>query len=1060
MKVPVNSGSYGYPFRRAAALLAAALWLGAAGGLAAADWPLARADAARTGFNAEQAYPQLTQAWSFDVQGDVVGSPVVYGGLVYFGARSGDVYALNAYNGELVWDYSADDWIDAAPAVSSGTVFAAGRDSRLYALDRLTGALKWKAELGSPSVSSPLPLAGRVFVGCGAPVKKLRAFDAATGALLWERQAAQPVDAPPATDGTGVYAASNDGRVYAMNPATGADLWPAPGYYQTIGSFGMNPVAVSDGYLYALPGHDERKLFKLAAADGSQAAVSAPFAAETGVASENEVTAPLLSPYGVFAGAGSAPQTLYAFDPASLADLAFSSPTAGNTMSNGLLSSPAMADNVMYLGTVDARLIAVSSAGAVLQEIALSSSAYSSPAVANGYVYIGVNGGRLYAFKAKYAAAVSSPRSYEVVDGTVAVAGYLRNPVMDGYALYYGGGASPASWTQIATAAASGEIAGGALGQWDVSALPNGLYTLKVSVSETSPSGTLPEGRVTVRVNHVPQPPSALAAADIPSDSGNRLRLSWTASPSSWVTAYRIYRAAYGGTPSYLAQVSTPAVAYVDAAAVTGSTFTYQLTAWDGYSESAPSARASAFSVDNNPASDAVPPAAVTDLAAAPGGAPGSVSLVWTGSGDDGTVGSASGYAVRYATYAAFSWSAGQVWKSSRAATGPYGTAEAEDVGHLFGGVTYYFLIEAYDGNANFSGTSNYASGCAPRDLYPPAAPADLVVADRPGDHGGALTLTWTRSADDGAGAGDVYGYRIFRSQESGGTASGVQYSSVPAGTLTWTDTAAPEYLKFYYSVAAFDSTNDSAHTAEAWGVSADNWRFMDAANGGTVRLADGTEVGVPGYGASQNDNILVVRLSAADYYGTAARVKADTGGARQTGIVYEIKFENPATRLLKPAVITLPYTAADIGSIPEANLRIYLLDGSRWVLVNTSRVQPETRRVTAEVNHFSVYSVMGYVPSGALLSADSVYTYPNPARGDTVTFKFLPADAADVTVDVYNVAGEKVARLEKAACPGGVTSEIVWNVGNVASGVYIYRLEARSASGKKAVTKKLAVVH
>ncbi len=1016
-------------------------------------------NAGRTGFSSEQAYPPLDQVWTFDVQGDVTGGPVVYGGIVYFGARSGSVYALNAVTGELLWDYSTDDWVDAAPAVSSGAVYAASRDGGLYALDRLTGALLWRAELGGPSVSSPLILDGRVYAGSGVPARKVRAFDALTGALLWERQAAQPVDSAPSTDGAAVYAGSNDGRVYAFDRVTGADRWGSPGYYQTIGSFGARAVAVSSGSLYALPGHDEHKFFKLRASDKFQEAVSAPFAEPVGVASESEVTSPVISPYGVFAGAGSDPHTVYAFDAYSLADLVFSSPTAGNTVASGLLGSPAMANGVIYLGTVDSRLIAVSSAGAQLQEVPLSSSAYSSPAVANGYVYVGVSGGQLCAFKASRIAAISAPAPYEVVDGTLAVRGSLKNAAMQGYALHYGEGEAPSAWTLISSAAAAGELSGAELGQWDVSQLPPGLYTLRLSVDETAPSGTLPEARVPVRVNHAPLAPSGLSASDEPGDSGNRIRLNWTASPSAGVTAYKVYRAASGGSLAYLAQAAAPAVTYLDASAATGEAFSYAVSAWDGYGESALSAQASAVSVDNDPSSDAAAPAAVTGLSASPG-VPGRALLSWTASGDDGAVGSASGYEIRYGTYPAFAWGSGSVWASSRAATGASGAPETETVTGLYGGVTYYFLIKAYDDRPNYSAASPTASACVERDTQPPSAPGVLTVADKAGDHGGALTLTWARSADDGAGAGDVYGYRVFRAAAAGGTAAAVQYSSVPAGTLTFTDTAATENVKYYYSVAAFDSTSDSTHTAEGYGVSADNWRFFDASKGGTVRLADGAEVNISGNAASQNDNILVFRRESADYFGPSARVRSDSGGARATGIVYEVKFEDPATKLLKPVTVSLPYTAAEIGAIPESSLRVYLLSGSRWTLVNTSRVNPENRRVSAEVTSLAVYSLMGYVPSGALLSSDSVYTYPNPARGDTLTFKFLPADTSDVTIDVYNVAGEKVARLEKAACPGGVTSELVWRVANVASGVYVYRVEARSASGTKAVTKKLAIVH
>lgn len=1052
-----------FPFR-GAAIAAASLWLAA--GAAAGDWPLFRNDPARTGYTSEQAYPPLSQAWSFEIQGDVTAGPVVYGGVVYAAARTGDLYALDARTGELLWNFSSDDWIDASPAVSSSAVYAAGRDGRLYALDRFTGAQLWRAELGGPSSSSPLYYEGRVYAGVSAPARKLKAFDASTGAALWEVQTAQPVDSAPSTDGAAVYFGSNDGRIYAMSPAAGAPVWPAPGYYQTLGSFGPAAIPAAGGSLYALPGHDERKLIRLLAAGGSQAAVSSPFAQTVDEfsnpeASENEVASPVLSPYGVYAAAGSRPHALYAFDGTSLEDLVFSSPTAGNTAGTGLVSSPAMANEVLYLGTADARLIAVSSAGAALgAAVTLSSSSFSSPAVSNGYVYLGVQGGRLLAYKAARITSISYPGRYDLAEGTVAVRICLRSPALSGYDLLYGEGESPSSWTRISSASVSSEMADAAAGGWDTSQLPNGLYTLRLLAIESSPSGTMARADALARVSHKPLPPSGLAAADEPADSGNRLRLSWTATPSAWATAYRIYRGPAGGQLSYLAQISTPAATYLDATAVTGSTFAYAVAAYDGYTESDLSSQASAFSLNNNPSSDATPPSAPAGLSAASGGAGGSVQLSWTAPGNDGNVGAASGYEIRYATWPSFAWASGRVWRSSRTVAGPYGTAETENVSGLYGGVTYYFTLKAYDGNANYSAAPAAAGAAAARDFVPPGAPSVLIAEDTPGDHGGSLTLSWNLSADDGAGAGDVYGYHIFRTQASGEQVSTAPYASVGAGYAVYTDTSAPENIKYYYTVAAFDSTNDSPMTDEAYGVSADNWRFFDASNGGTVRLADGAEVSVPGHAASQNDNILVLRRPRTDYFGVSARVSADTGGAIPTGIVYEVKFENPATRLTKPATLALPYTSSDLGGIPESSLRVYMLDGSRWALLTNSRVRPELGKVTAEVQHFSVYSLMGYVPSGAVLSGESVYTYPNPARGDTLTFKFLPAYDSYVTVEVYNVAGEKVARLEKSSCPGGTVSELVWNIRNIASGVYVYRVEALSQAGSKAVTKKLAVIH
>lgn len=547
---------------------------------------------------------------------------------------------------------------------------------------------------------------------------------------------------------------------------------------------------------------------------------------------------------------------------------------------------------------------------------------------------------------------------------------------------------------------------------------------------------------------------------DLPADSGNRIRLNWTASPSPGITAYNLYRTTATAW-SLIASTGPAALTYVDPGALTGITFTYAVKAFDGYAESAASPQAAASAVNDNPSSDNTPPSTVADLAGTQGSLGGRAALSWTAPGNDGELGTASHYEIRHASYAAFDWGnfgGASLWKSSRPSAGPYGTPETEEVSGLYGGVTYYFRLRAYDFNGNAGGLSNPATAWAALDLVPPRAPAAFAVADTGGDHGGRLTLTWDLSPDDGAGAGDVYGYKVYRSLVPGQYVSSAPYAVVPAGDTGYIDQAAAVNLKFHYAAAAFDSTNNSTMTAEAHGISADNWRFFDAAQGGAVRLADGAEVSIPRNAANQNDNIMVTRLNPATYQPLSS-VKANTQ-ARPTGVVYEVKFEDPGTKLAAPAVVTLPYTDAEIAGLEEENLRMYKLSAQNWLLLDSSEVLPAANKVKAETDSFSVFGILQYVPSGALLAAGEVYTYPNPARGDTLTFKFRPADKASVVIDVYNVAGEKVARFEKINCPAGVTSEIVWNIRDIASGAYVYRVRAESASGSKAVTKKLAVIH
>lgn len=105
---------------------------------------------------------------------------------------------------------------------------------------------------------------------------------------------------------------------------------------------------------------------------------------------------------------------------------------------------------------------------------------------------------------------------------------------------------------------------------------------------------------------------------------------------------------------------------------------------------------------------DTVPPARVTDLAAAPLSSS-SIRLSWTAVGDDGATGTASSYDIRksstriktVADFQAATPLSGE--PPPRAA----GSAESFTVGGLLANTTYYFALEVRDDASNGSGVSN-----------------------------------------------------------------------------------------------------------------------------------------------------------------------------------------------------------------------------------------------------------------------------------------------------------------------------------------------------------------
>jgi len=110
---------------------------------------------------------------------------------------------------------------------------------------------------------------------------------------------------------------------------------------------------------------------------------------------------------------------------------------------------------------------------------------------------------------------------------------------------------------------------------------------------------------------------------------------------------------------------------------------------------------------------------------------------------------------------------------------------------------------------------------------------------------------------------------------------------------------------------------------------------------------------------------------------------------------------------------------------------------------------------------HTGLYPAALYPPapaaSGELLPDASVYAYPNPVRSST-KIRYSLGQAAQVKVEIYTLAGERVSMMDGPGFPG-TENEVAWDAGPYASGVYFCRVEAK-ASGKREVRiKKIAVV-
>ena len=90
---------------------------------------------------------------------------------------------------------------------------------------------------------------------------------------------------------------------------------------------------------------------------------------------------------------------------------------------------------------------------------------------------------------------------------------------------------------------------------------------------------------------------------------------------------------------------------------------------------------------------------------------------------------------------------------------------------------------------------------------------------------------------------------------------------------------------------------------------------------------------------------------------------------------------------------------------------------------------------------------------SAVITDFEMSQNYPNPFN-PTTKIRFSLPENAKVSLNVYNILGQKVATLINEVKAAG-TYEVNWNAENLASGVYVYRLEG----GNSVISKKMTLL-
>lgn len=371
----------------------------------ACDWNQFRYGAGHTGSNSDTGIPLdavsgLIDMWTAPTGGAIDSSPAVAKGRVFVGSTDGNLRALGARTGAVLWSKPTGGPISSSPAVVDGRVYIGSDNHTLRALDENDGSPAWSVTV-DPTFggigSAPNVTLGTVYVASSLAVYAYNALD---GSLKWSTPltSTAALSAPTWKGGT-IYVASHlDAKVWALNSTTGALKWTttAPGPRATCNPAMSSPAAEGGSVFVALCPSTTAPLKSVFSVD----AVTGTINWSAGSALHS--TSPAVWNGVVYVGSGSGAriEALATTNGASL----WQAPVGA-----GVVSSPALAGGVLYVGSNDSKLYAFDAAGvqgcsgapstcAPLWSTITGGAVRSSPAVANGVVYVGSDDASLHAF--------------------------------------------------------------------------------------------------------------------------------------------------------------------------------------------------------------------------------------------------------------------------------------------------------------------------------------------------------------------------------------------------------------------------------------------------------------------------------------------------------------------------------------------------------------------------------------------------------------------------------------------------------------------------------------
>lgn len=317
------------------------------------------------------------------------GTAVKLGDHVFVGSVGGYVYALNAASGKLAWRLKGGGMFKASLCAYENRLYIGNTDNLLRCIDVATGRVIWRVDTGKDLDSSACVVDDRLYIA--GENGNLRCLVPQTGKQIWRRfvggigpgtvLGSNGSETSPAVADGQVFTATYDGVLFCVDAASGKVNWKA----DTGDDTDASPV-IYDAFVYACAEEKAPYLYCFDREDGRQVW-------RYGTRTGGFYSTPAIADDRIWVGAEDGRlHCVGARDGKGI----WTFQTGA-----GVWCSPCVVDGKVIFGSRDANLYCLDAqSGREIWRVKLDGRIISSPCIVDGVIYIGTATGYFYAIGA------------------------------------------------------------------------------------------------------------------------------------------------------------------------------------------------------------------------------------------------------------------------------------------------------------------------------------------------------------------------------------------------------------------------------------------------------------------------------------------------------------------------------------------------------------------------------------------------------------------------------------------------------------------------------------